>query len=186
MHEDDVALPIVLRFTLTREEERVSTLVLRHRYERDAGGALVWAIYLGAIPVGLAGGLVAIAFGVDASRSGALVATLIGIAYLIGYHLSSFTGNAVRRRLAAKTKRDLSNLEAERVLSIDDTGIAVSWGNSKGFRSWQDVTELTKGRGLLIFWSGYESGIVLPRRVLPDVQAATVLRLAQEHIRPRP
>jgi hypothetical protein len=86
MSNDLDALPIVARFSLTKGEERDYGRVLHAHQYSGSGGSLSWVFYLAAIPVGILGGFAAMALGLDGRRFGAAVATLIGIAYLLGYH----------------------------------------------------------------------------------------------------
>ncbi|SED24783.1 hypothetical protein SAMN05519104_3132 [Rhizobiales bacterium GAS188] len=178
---NDEAPPITVSFTLTRDEERDYGRILRERQDRAGGWDYAWAFYLAAIPVGLLGGFAAIAFGIDGRRFGAIVATLTGIAYMLGYYAAVLSANLLSRRLAA-TMRNLPGFRDERSVSIGTSGIDMAWRSSRSFCDWRDMTDLTQERGLLIFWVGYRTAITVPQRALPDADVEVVLQLVKARL----
>ncbi len=82
--ESDGSPHILVRYSLTDEEVRASWRVSAARQQNAAGSQLYTMAYLGAFPMGLLGGFIGIAFGIDVRRFGGLVAALVGLGYLVG------------------------------------------------------------------------------------------------------
>jgi hypothetical protein len=173
--------PIVVRFSLAEEEERLYGRVVASRQNRAAGEDIAWYSHLGAIPVGFLGGFAAIWLGVDWD-SGAVTAMLIGIAYLLGHYACLLAARLYGERLFAAYRHQAPGHGEDMTVTIDETGVESQWRKSHIFWGWEDITALTLESGLLLFWIGPSRGIFLPRRALAKAEETQILGLAKARV----
>jgi hypothetical protein len=181
MARTEGSAPIVLNFSTTEAEYRGYVRAVWKRQARAVGQGISWSAYLGVIPVGLLGGFAAIGLGVP-GEYGARIAMLIGIAYMLGQaalHLAS-------RVYATRVGRiDQQNHLALKV-TIDEKGVTSQRHTSSTYWSWEDITDLTREEGLLMFWLGPSRAIPVPSRALAATEEPQILRMAKARISPKP
>jgi hypothetical protein len=175
------ALPIAATFVATKEEEGEWRRAIVLRQNRACGQDLAWYAYLGSVPVGFAGGFAALALGVE-WRFASVAAMLIGLAYFAGHYACHLSAVAYAKRLIAADGLK----QPEMTISVGEDGVLWTWQNSRLFRGRGDLTDLTRERGLLIFWTGASYAIFLPQRALAQGEEAQILRLARARILAKP
>jgi hypothetical protein len=173
--------PIVVTFTTTEAEDRSYIRAAWKRQTLAIGSDVGWYAYLGAIPVGLLGGFAAIGLGVE-GESGATVAMLIGLGYILGQRALYLVSRLTEMRLVRAQRLDDSPLS----ITIDESGVTSQWHKSSTVWSWEDITELTREHDLLFFWIGHTRGMFVPRRALAGNDEAQILRIAKARISPKP
>ena len=173
--------PIVVNFSTTEAEFSDYVRAVRKRQLHAAGQDISWYAYLGAVPIGLLGGFAAIGLRIP-GEYGARIAMLIGIAYILGQsalHLAS--------RIYAKR---VGRIELQHNLplsvTIDKSGVTSQRHKSTTFWSWEDITDLTREQGLLMFWLGPSRAIPVPCRALAANEEQQILRVAKARISPKP
>ena len=186
--ENPDAPRIVLRYSLTDAEMRVYERASAARQQVAGGGSeLSWIAYLGAFPVGLAGGFIGIAFGIGAHAFGGLVAALVGLGYISGYYIMHIVARGFRKRLAAVDRQKHSELGKEVTVEITRDGVSKATSPYRVTCSWSWFEALTRHEQVLILWTTRTmDGLVIPRRVLTPNEEARILELAAEHIASKP
>jgi len=175
------AAPITATFVASRAEENEWRRAVALRQNRSLGADLGWYSYLGAVPVGCVGGFAALWLGVE-WRFVPDAAMLTGIAYFAGLYASHLSADVYAKRLIAAGGLE----QCEMTVSVGQEGVSWAWHNSRLFRGWDDLTDLTRERGLLIFWTRVSYAIFLPLRTLAGGQEAQILRMARARIATKP
>jgi hypothetical protein len=183
--ESDGSPRILLRYSLTDEEERAYWRVSAARQQNAAGSQLYTMAYLGAFPIGLLGGFIGIAFGIDMQRFGGLVAALVGLGYLVGQFALHILGRRFKERLATARRQNSPEIYKEWTVEIAKDGLSQASRSFRMFYSWSMVQSLTRHEKFLIFWMTLTQGVVVPRRVLTPSEEARILALAAQHIGPK-
>ena len=181
--ESDGSPPILLRFTLTDAEVRTYWRASAARPQHAARGSeLSWMAYFGAFPVGLLGGFIAIAFGIDPHAFGGLVAMLVGLGYISGYYVMHIAARRFWKRLAAVDRQKFSELGEERTVEFTREGLVQAHSSFRWGFFWSMIHSFTRHENVLIFWFNISQGIVVPKRVLAPNEEAGLLELAVQHI----
>jgi hypothetical protein len=183
--ESDGSPHILVRYSLTDEEVRASWRVSAARQQNAAGSQLYTMAYLGAFPVGLLGGFIGIAFGIDVQRFGGLVAALVGLGYLAGQFALHILGRRFKGRVATESRQNFPEIHKERTIEIAQDGLSQASSSFRAFYSWSMVQSLTCNEQFLIFWMTLAAGVVVPRRVLTPSEEAGILAFAAQHIGPK-
>jgi hypothetical protein len=180
--ESDGSPRILLRYSLTDEEERAYWRVSAARQQNAAGSQLYTMAYLGAFPIGLLGGFIGIAFGIDMQRFGGLVAALVGLGYLAGQFALHILGRKFKERVATARRQNSPEIYKELTVEITKDALSQASSSFRAFYSWSTVQSLTRHEQFLIFWMTLAAGVVVPRRVLTPSEEAGILALAAQHI----
>jgi hypothetical protein len=145
-----------------------------------------FAIYAGAFFMAIPAAFVAEALA--ASRTGSpVVIALVGrfslFAFLAGLITLSLAMWIVRRRAIAATLSSTPNAFEVKTVRLDESAVTMTGKLSQTRWTWPAITGVTAEQGLLLFWIGTQSAVVIPDRAFksPEERDAA-LALARSRV----